>query len=324
MAGVTWPGQDHKRLVGTEADRLMSLSAASPAERRREGIALAALVLGAVAMGVSPLFVRMADVGPFASAFWRTALALPFLALWALTETRSLPRRALSNRAVWLSGLLFAGDLFFWHLAILATTVANATFLATTAPLFVAAGAWFLLGERIQQRGIAGLALCLIGGVALVGHSYGYEPQRLAGDFYGVVTAVFFAGYMLALRAARRDVPTGTLSFFSAAITTVILFVIAFALEPRLLPQSTHGWTVLIALALISQVAGQGLLAFALGTLPAPFSSLVIFLEAVAAALFAWIVLHEALEPMQWLGGVLILAGIWVARPRHTAAGSLP
>ncbi|HWV53273.1 DMT family transporter [Pseudorhodoplanes sp.] len=302
----------------------MSLPATSLADRRREGAALAALVLGAIAMGASPLFVRMADVGPFASAFWRTALALPFLAIWALTEKAAAPRPVTSNRAVWLSGVLFAGDLFFWHLAILATTVANATFLATTAPLFVVAGAWFLLGERIQQRGIAGLALCLIGGAALVGHSYGFAPERLTGDFYGIVTAVFFAGYMLALRAARREVPTGTLSFISAAITTVILFVVAYAYEPRLLPQSAHGWTVLVALALISQVAGQGLLAFALGTLPAPFSSLVIFLEAVAAALFAWIILHEALAPMQWLGGILILAGIWIARPRNTAAGSLP
>jgi drug/metabolite transporter (DMT)-like permease len=302
----------------------MSLPAASLADRRREGTALAALVLGAMAMGASPLFVRLADVGPYASAFWRTALALPFLALWALTETGAMRRGALRNRAVWLSGLMFAGDLFFWHLAILATTVANATFFATTAPLFVVAGAWFLLGERIQQRGIAGLALCLVGGAALVGHSVGVAPERLTGDLYGIVTAVFFAAYMLALRAARRDVPAGTLSFISAAITTVILFVVAYALEPVLLPRSMHGWSVLIALALISQVAGQGLLAFALGTLPAPFSSLVIFLEAVAAALLAWVVLYEALAPMQWLGGVLILGGIWIARPRNQPAGSLP
>jgi drug/metabolite transporter (DMT)-like permease len=301
----------------------MSLPTASLPDPRSEVTALAALILGAVAMGASPLFVRMADVGPFASAFWRTALALPLLGLWAMTEPATSRRGALRNRAVWLSGVMFAGDLFFWHLAILATTVANATFLATTAPLFVVAGAWFLLSERIQKRGVTGLMLCLLGGAALVGHSYGFAPEHLTGDLYGVVTAAFFAGYMLALRAARRDVPAGTLSFISAAITTVILFVVAFALEPRLLPQSAHGWAILIALALISQVAGQGLLAFALGTLPAPFSSLVIFLEAVAAALFAWIILHEALAPMQWLGGLFILAGIWVARPRN-ANGSQP
>ena len=109
-------------------------------------------MLGAVAMGASPLFVRLADVGPYASAFWRCALALPFLALWALTKKAGSPRRWRgTDRAVVLSGVFFAGDLFFWHLSILATTVANATFFATTAPIWVALGAWLLL-QRKDRR----------------------------------------------------------------------------------------------------------------------------------------------------------------------------
>jgi drug/metabolite transporter (DMT)-like permease len=109
------------------------------------------------------------------------------------------------------------------------------------------------------------------------------------------------------------------LAFISTAITTVILFVIAAALEPRLMPQSLNGALVLLALALVSQVGGQGLLAVALGTLPATFSSLVIFLEAIAAAALAWAVLGEALGALQMLGGLLILAGIYMARPRRGA-----
>jgi len=57
-------------------------------------------------------------------------------------------------------------------------------------------------------------------------------------------------------------------------------------------------------------------LAVALGSLSATFSSLVIFIEAVAAAVFAWIIVNETLSPLQLAGGILILAGIWVARPR--------
>ena len=217
----------------------MSIPHILTTDRRRQGLAFAALVLGAVAMGASPLFVRAADIGPFASAFWRTALALPVLALWAALESRSGQERAFGNRAVWLSGLFFAGDLLFWHLAILATTVANATFLATTAPVFVAFGAWLLLGEAVGARSVAGLAFCLLGGAALIGQSYGYAPHRLAGDAYGLVTAVFFGCYMLAIRAARRSVSTGVLAFVSTAITSIILFAIAAMLEPVLLPAST-------------------------------------------------------------------------------------
>lgn len=299
----------------------MTSSPLSVGAPRHIVLAFVALVLGAVAMGASPLFVRLADVGPYASAFWRTFLALPFLAAWALTEES--PRRMaalVGDRAVLLSGLFFTGDLFFWHLSIFATTVANATFLATIAPIWVALGAWLVLGEVIERRILAGLVLCLAGGAALVGQSYGFAPQRLLGDFFGVVTSVFFAAYILAIRAGRARVGPGTLAFVSTAITAACLFVIALPLEPYLLPRSWNGAAALLALAIISQVGGQGLLAIALGTLPATFSSLVIFLEAVAAAALAWMFLGEALGPVQMLGGLLILGGIYAARPRTTPA----
>src|SRR5206468_12669444 len=102
----------------------------------------------------------------------------------------------------------------------------------------------------------------------------------------------------------------------STAVTSLCLFVVAVAFEPRILPQSTQGAAALLALAVISQVGGQGLVAVALGTLPATFSSLVIFLEAIAAATFGWLLLHEPLGLVQALGGALILFGIWIARPR--------
>lgn len=275
-------------------------------------------------MGASPIFVRLADVGPHASAFWRTALALPFLAVWALSEPRGQRALFSTDRAVILSGLLFAGDLFFWHLAILATSVANATFLATTAPIWVALGAWLMLNEKIGPRTIAGLLLCLLGGGALVGQSYGFAPERLTGDLFALITSVFFGCYMLAISAARKRTPigAGSLAFVSTAITTVCMFVVAFALEPSLLPRSTEGALALLALALVSQVAGQGLLTVALGKLPATFSSLVIFLEAIGAAALAWAILNEALGPLQIFGGVLILAGIWAARPRAIPTGA--
>jgi drug/metabolite transporter (DMT)-like permease len=294
-------------------------AAAIPA--RQNAIAFAALVIGAFAMGASPIFVRLADVGPYASAFWRCALALPFLALWALREPKETRAMFSTDRAVVLSGLFFAGDLFFWHLSILATTVANATFIATMAPVWVAFGAWAVFREKISRGNFMGLALCLAGGAALIGQSYSFAPERLIGDGYALVTSLFFGLYMLAISNARMrlKIGAGSLAFMSAAITSVCMFVIAMALETNFMPRSLDGWLTLLSLALISQVLGQGLLAVALGRLPATFSSLVIFLEAVGAAALGWLILSEALGPIQLFGGALILFGIWVARPRATA-----
>src|SRR5437764_9582119 len=233
----------------------MTAAEAASAGSRRLALAMTALVLGAVGMGASVLFVRWADVGPYASAFWRVFLALPFLWVWMRLENRTAawPR---PDRAVLLAGLLFTGDLFFWHLAILGTTVANATFLATTAPIWVAFGAWLVLSEAAGRRILIGLALCMLGGVALVGQSYGFAPQRLLGDLYGVATAFFFGAYVLAVRASRARHGAAEIMFVSTAVTSACLFVIAFAFEPRLLPQSTQGAAALLALAIISQVGG--------------------------------------------------------------------
>jgi drug/metabolite transporter (DMT)-like permease len=305
----------------------MSGETLRPASGQTMAGALSALVVGAVAMGASPVFVRLTDVGPQASAFWRTALALPVFWLWMRIEERKftvrLPLRI--SRPIFVVGACFAGDLFFWHLAILNTTVANATFFAVTAPVFVVVGAFLLFGERSGPRTIAGLALCLAGGAALVGQSYQVEPARLIGDFYGIVTAFFFGIYVLAVRAARSIHGAGRLMFLSTAVTAALLLLAALAIPQPILPQSLESAAALVALAFVSQAGGQGLLAIALGSLPATFSSLVIFLEAVAAAALGWIVLNEKLTLIQALGGLLILLGIFVARPRVTPpAGAAP
>jgi len=285
----------------------------------RLAAAVAALVCGALAMGISPVFVRFAEVGPYTSAFWRVALALPLLWLWARIDSGG--RRPVAwNRATLVAGLLFAADLFFWHLSILNTTMANATLLATLAPVWVALGSSLFIGERVERSTVAGIVLCVLGALALVGASWSFAPERLLGDVYGLVTSFFFGAYFLAVRVARRTTPSGLLLFRSSMVTAAALFGAATLLESNLWPVTLTGAGALVLLAFVSHVGGQGLLAYALGHLSAAFSSLVIFLEAIAAAAIGWLVFAEAVSPLQAAGGLTILAGIWTARPRPKRA----
>ncbi|MFI5412146.1 DMT family transporter [Kaistia sp. UC242_56] len=283
--------------------------------------AIPALILGAMAMGISPIFVRLTDVGPFASAFWRVGGALPLLLAWALFEARRSGAPLSSiwriDGAILVAGGLFAGDLLFWHLAILKTSVANATFLATMAPVWVVLGSGLLIGEKVGRGVLAGLALCLLGATFLIGMSWRIRPEHLDGDLYGVITSFFFGCYFLAVRVARRRSSAGKITFLSTLVTSIILLAVALATEPRILPDSVESAASLAGLAFISHAGGQGMLAFALGHLPAAFSALVIFLEAVAAALAGWLFLGEAVSMAQAIGGALILAGIFIARPQR-------
>ncbi|MCG7394388.1 DMT family transporter [Microvirga sp. ACRRW] len=289
--------------------------------------AFAALCLGAVAMGISPIFVRFAsssmdgapaDVGPFASAFWRVTLCLPLLYAWMRIEERKASKDAPCvrfSKAAILAGIVFTGDLLFWHLAILKTTVANATFFATMAPLFVVLVVWLVFRQKVSRGTFIGLSLCLLGGAALIGQSMQADPARLAGDFYGLATAFFFGLYFIAASKARRTAGAARVTFEASLITSVLILIVTLVFESRVMPQTLQGAAALFAMSYVSHAGGQGLLSVALGSLPAVFSSLVIFLEAVAAALFGWVILGEPLSLVQSLGGALILLGIWVARP---------
>ncbi|MEP9354121.1 DMT family transporter [Xanthobacter sp. KR7-65] len=272
------------------------------------------LALGALAMGASVLFVRQADVGPFASAFWRAALALPVLAIWAGFAEGSGAFRP--DRRSLLAGGFFAGDLVFWHLAILGTSVANATVFATTSPVWITAFAVLVLRQKVSPAGLAGLGLCVAGAVLLVGRSWQFEPAQLAGDAAGLVTALFFAGYFLAVSRARVSRGAAAVTFVSTAATAAILLVIALFTEPTLWPASPQGVMALVALALVSQVGGQGLMAVGMAAVPPAFGALVFFLEVVSAAALGALLLGEPVSLLQAAGGALILAGLAVARPR--------
>lgn len=284
---------------------------------------IAIMVVAALAMSVSPSLVRLADVGPFGSAFWRVFLALPVLWVWMRRDEGAASGGAAKpgarfTLATVLAGLCFSGDLFFWHLSVMHTTVANATFFATTAPIWVVLFGWMFLRQGVGRPVLVGLGLCVLGGTALVAQSFAFSPGHVLGDGLGLVTGVFFGLYFVAVGAARGRSGAARVTFELSVVTAVVLFCVAWAFEPRLIPQTVSGWGILLTLALVSHAGGQGLLSVALGRLPAAFSSLVIFLEAIAAAAFAWLLLGEAVTPVQVLGGLVIIVGIWIARPRQS------
>ncbi|MCK9552171.1 DMT family transporter, partial [Aquamicrobium sp.] len=211
--------------------RRMSVSVNSaPSAAGSNWPALLALVTGALAMAVSPILVRLSDVGPFASAFYRVFLALPFLFAWMRIEQKRSKAPAPARRfspAVIATGLAFAGDLFFWHLAILNTTIANSTFFATTAPLWVGLLGWIVLGRRVTAATAIGLVFCLAGGAALVWHSFELSPDHLLGDLFGALTGLFFGIYFLTVEKARETEGAAWITFHMSLITAALLALAA-------------------------------------------------------------------------------------------------
>lgn len=248
-----------------------------------------------------------------ASAFWRTALAAPVLWGWAWRSSAVGATRAFAP--LFGAGLLFAGDLAVWHWAIAYTSVADATLLANLAPIFVTAAGWLLFRQRVTSLFLGGMLTAIIGMFVLVGPNFAAGGSRFWGDVLGAMSAVFYAGYMLAVKSARdAGVPTVRLMAWSTSLTAITLLPLALSFPQPFLPSSAGGWLVLLGLAMVNQVTGQGLIAYAFAHLPASLSSVSLLIQPVMATVFAWLLLNE---PIGWsgiVGGSIVLAGIWVAR----------
>jgi len=280
--------------------------------------AFLALVLGGVAIGFSPIFVKLADVGPTASAFWRVTLALPLLYFWMAREKTNTPDSPPPSKRgykfLFLCGFYFALDLVFWHWSVQFTTVANATLLSNMMPAFVAIGAFFIFKERLGRIFYLGLFLSVLGAGFLAGNSFELAPGRLLGDGLAVLTAIFYAVYMLAVSSLRGEFSTVIVMFWTGLFAALFLGPFTFIMGESLWPTSSSGWLPLFGLGFVSQFAGQGLIVYGLRHLPSSFGAVTLLIQPIVAAAIAWPLFGEVLGTMDFIGATVILSGIFLAR----------
>ncbi len=284
-------------------------------ESRARTLAIIALLAGATCIGTSALFVKVSEAGPVSTAFWRVFLALPFLCAWAWMDQRGATAAPGNTRGLlFAAGFFFAGDLAVWHWSIVLTSVANAVVLANLAPIFVTLVAWLLWRKKPAAMFLAGLAAALTGVMLMVGGDFSHTSGRaLLGDALGVVTAMFYAAYQLTVTRLRGTVSTARIMAMSSVVTAAFLLPIAWLSGEVFFPVTEMGWLKVFGLALISQVAGQSLIAYAMAHLPATLSSVGLLLQPVMASLFAWILLGETLGAVAIVGAALVLIGIRIA-----------
>jgi len=306
---------------GVEQSGHLSETAHRPVDRW----ALPVLIFAAGLISFSGIFVKLSEVGPTSTGFYRMGLALPFFLLWMLRDaaTRSdpgfIPRDRRAMLFAMLAGLALAADLIAWHWCLHMTTVATATLLGNTTPIWVALAGFFFLRERFRPLFLIGLALAMLGIWGLV--AGGNKPVEIKDVFVlvlGLFTGLAYAAYFRFGTAARqRGLSTAQVMFWGSVSATIVLLPVALVTEDAVLPQNLYAWAIVLGLAFLSQVLGQSSINWAMGHLPAAFSSLTLLMNPMFAAVCAWPILGEALTPLQMLAGIAVVGGILLARRAH-------
>lgn len=276
----------------------------------------AALLLGNAALALGPWLVRLTDTGPVAAGFWRMALPLPLFAWLAWREVSRGEGAAPSRRTAWIllaAGFFFALDLASWHLGIELTKLGNATLFGNSGSLILMV--WGLVAlRRAPSRGeVLAIAAALGGAAILLGRSLEVSTTTVIGDLLCVLAGLFYVLYLLPAQKARETMGQWSVLALVCLSAAPALLVMALLLGEPVWPGGS-GWTPVLALALSSQIVGQGLLVYALKSFSPLVVGMALLTQPAIAALTGWLAFDEVLGVPDIAGMALVAAALVIAR----------
>ncbi|CAN5284006.1 hypothetical protein BH24ACT10_BH24ACT10_01450 [soil metagenome] len=282
-----------------------------PGDGRPQGTDAVLLCVALVTVSTSGPLIAATAAPALAIAFWRNAMAsgvlLPVALLRCRAELRALDRRELRLAA--LAGLLLALHFATWIPSLTFTTLASATALVATQPVWAALISG-LRGAPVGRRVWVGIGVAVLGALLLTGVDLQVSGRALVGDLLALAGGAFAAAYMVAGSEVRRSVSTTTYTFLCYSVTAVVLLVVCVVGRQELAGYDAETWLKLVALTAGAQLLGHSLFNHVLRSISATVVSLALLLEIPGATLIAAVFLGQTPPLMALPAAVLLLAGL--------------
>ena len=222
-----------------------------------------------------------------------------------------------TKRELWLILLMVVSataSILFWAWSLSQTSVANSTVLRNLTPLFTSLCGWLILKQKFDRQFCWGMLIAIVGAVAIGWDDLQVSNDNFLGDATALLSAFFYAIYLLAVEDLRLHRSATTILFWRCSFGTLVMLPIAAFTGDSLFPTSWLGWILVIALAFVSQVCGQGLLAYSLSKFSSSFVAIVLLLTPITTAILAWLIFAESLGWLNAIAFILVLFGIYIAQ----------
>lgn len=292
------------------------------------------LLAGAAMISFAPVFVRLTPVSPTESAFYRMLFGGLMLAAWAMARRAPVERRSgLALIALAAAGALFAADLWVWHRSIWYVGPGLATLLGNFQVFLLAFVGILFYREKASWALLLAIPLAVAGLGLIIGFEWrALDEQYRLGIVFGLLTAVFYAAYILSLRRARAASPDGSIvsdmmivSFVAAAV----LWLAAGASGETIRIPDARSASLLVAYALVAQVLGWLLISGSLPHVPASRVGLILLLQPTLAFLWDVLIFARPFGGRELAGAALAITAIGLGSrpqrgPRGAAGGSGP
>ena len=296
--------------------------AVAPAGAARPRSAYLAILFGlCIFIFASPLVRLTLDAGlpPRAVAAGRPTLALVILSIILLRRPveraalRQLNRKQLALAA--LGGVLLGLYFTMMSFALRATDVFVTQAIINTGPLWIALLEVSILREHLRRGVWVGLCISVSGGLVVAAASIGQVGgsagvPSLPGVGFALLSTLGFAVYMIVSRSLRRTIPL--LSYlwlvmgFAALSSTLVLLASGVSFFGH--PQSAYLW--LVAMTLLTQVVGHGIVNYCIVFFPATLLSMVGPVVSVGSAVVAYFLFTELPTGSESLGSLILVTGV--------------
>lgn len=281
---------------------------------------MAIMLAGAVLISTSAPWVKLVDVAPSVSAFYRMLFGGIGLVLFCLVTRRALwAGLGYTLRFVPVAAF-FAADLFLWHRSIIYIGPGLATILANFQVFVMALVGWLWFKERLSLRFVVGLLAAFTGTWLLVGVDWkALGPDARLGVWLGLGTAVAYSAFILSMRAAQQSSaslrPAANLGLMSLWCALILAVVVAVEGQSFAIP-TRFDLGVLLIYGLFCQVLGWVLITKAMPSLPASVVGFFLLLQPALSMLWDILFFARPTDAGDLVGAALILTGMYIAHYR--------
>jgi len=272
------------------------------------------LLVGVVSVSFAAIFIRLAEAPPLVIAAYRLTIAS--LVLILLTYKKTMPSmKRLSGRdglLLLLSSFFLALHFALWITSLSYTSIASSVILVTCHPAFVAVISYFLWHEVLNRLTIGGMVIAFAGVVLINYGGFAFGAQAILGDVLALIAGFAMGGYLILgghLKNRIEILPYLTMIYTGAAI---ILLLATAGFGYSFTGYSGTTYLMMVLLAVVPQLIGHSSFNLALRMIPVTFVSVAILGEPVGATLLGYFILGEVPTVKELIGGVLILAGIFI------------
>jgi len=269
------------------------------------------LFIAMISVSTSPIIARLLeDVPAISISFWR--MFIGSLLLWALSIIyKQKPLSKLNRKKTQISGILLGFHFYFFFSAVKMTTIANATFLGTLAPLFTMIIEIFWLKRMISTSIIISVIVILLGSSIIVIDNFNFSNNYTIGNIYAIICSILLGIGFILSENIRKDESTISFSRTLYTCAAITLFILSIIMNQSLINFDNKNFIGLFFLGIVPTIFGHNSLYYAIKYISPTIIASIPLGEPIIASIIAYFLFNEVIASQIFISGIIILSGLF-------------